>query len=126
MVSWVPVHYISEYFFFSILELSHWRQHPPEIAVASMSVLIEILCLQKSLPYLNTLIVGINTLLEQHLHFLKQQDELYVNKFTELLRMYTRKCWIQISKEIHFTNAFLKTLYCTTVISKCKWTYDYV
>lgn len=118
MVSWVPIEYISEYFLISILELSRWRPNLVDISVGSISVLIELLCLQKPLPYPNTLMGGINTLLEQHLNSIKQQDEMYINKLTEFLRTYIQKYWSQMSKETHLTNAFLKTLYGATIISK--------
>lgn len=119
MVSWVPTEYISEFFLISILELSQWRPDLADMCVGSLSVLIELLCLQKPLPYPNTLMGGVNTLLEQHLNLIKQQDEIYLNKLTEFLRTYTQKYWSQISKEAHHpANVFLKTLYSATIIRK--------
>lgn len=118
MIPWVPSECISEYFLISILELSYWRQNLADISVGSISVLIELMCLQKPLPYPNTLMGGVNSLLEQHLNTIKQQDELYINKLTEFLRTYIQKYWIQMSKETHLSNAFLKTLFAATIISK--------
>lgn len=118
MIPWVPSECISEYFLISILELSYWRQNLADISVGSISVLIELMCLQRPLPYPNTLMGGVNTLLEQHLNTIKQQDELYINKLTEFLRTYIQKYWIQMSKETHLSNAFLKTLFAATIISK--------
>ncbi|XP_023035186.1 exportin-6 isoform X1 [Drosophila willistoni] len=114
LVSWIRTELISEYFLMSILDLSQWRPGHEPISLASLSVLNEMLYLQKPLPYAGTLMSGVSSLLEQH-NGNKQQSEMYSDKFRELLRLYTTKYAAKLMQEPELLETFLNLLYgCTT------------
>lgn len=117
LVSWIRTDLISEYFLMSILDISQWRSSHQELSLAGLSVLNELLYLQKSLPYSVTLMSGINVLLDQH-NTSKQQSEMYIDKFRELLRLYATKYWLKMLQEPTVLDGFLKSLYCCTVFRK--------
>lgn len=116
-VSWIRIDMLSEYFLMSILDISQWRSAHHELSLAGLSVLNELLYLQKSLPFNVTLMSGINVLLDQH-NTSKQQSEMYIDKFRELLRLYTVKYWPNMLQESSVLEGFLKSLYCCTVFRK--------
>lgn len=98
----------------SILDLSQWRQNNEPISLAALSVLNELLYLQKVLPFAGTLMNGVSGLLEQH-NRSKQQSEMYSDKFRELLRLYTTKYAAKLFQEPEVLEPFLNQLYrCTT------------
>lgn len=102
----------------SILDLSQWRQGDKEpISLAALSVLNELLYLQKPLPYAGTLMNGVSGLLEQH-NSTKQQSEMYSDKFRELLRLYSTKYAGKLLHEPELLESFLDQLYRCTI--KCK------
>ncbi|XP_033237733.1 exportin-6-A isoform X1 [Drosophila pseudoobscura] len=114
LVSWIRTELISEYFLMSILDLSQWRPANEPISLAALSVLNELLYLQKPLPYAGTLMGGVSSLLEQH-NVNKQQSEMYSDKFRELLRLYTTKYAGKLMQEPEVLETFLNQLYgCTT------------
>ncbi|KAL7744718.1 hypothetical protein ACLKA6_017212 [Drosophila palustris] len=114
LVSWIRTDLISEYFLMSILDLSQWRQDKEPISLAALSVLNELLYLQKPLPYAGTLINGVSGLLEQH-NSTKHQSEMYSDKFRELLRLYSTKYAGKLLQEPEMLESFLDQLYrCTT------------
>ncbi|EDW66351.2 exportin-6-A [Drosophila virilis] len=114
LVSWICTELISEYFLMSILDLSQWRQNNEPISLAALSVLNELLYLQKVLPFAGTLMNGVSGLLEQH-NRSKQQSEMYSDKFRELLRLYTTKYAAKLFQEPEVLEPFLNQLYrCTT------------
>lgn len=117
MVSWIRTDLISEYFLMSILDLSQWRQDKEAISLAALSVLNELLYLQKPLPYAGTLINGVSGLLEQH-NSTKHQSEMYSDKFRELLRLYSTKYAGKLLQETEMLESFLDQLYRCTI--KCK------
>lgn len=101
----------------SILDISQWRSTHQEVSLAGLSVLNELLYLQKSLPHSVTLMTGINALLDQH-NSSKQQSEMYIDKFRELLRLYAFKYWPKMLQESIVLEGFLKSLYFCTVFRK--------
>lgn len=117
LVSWIRTELISEYFLMSILDLSQWRQHKEPISLAALSVLNELLYLQKPLPYAGTLMNGVSGLLEQH-NNTKQQSEMYSDKFRELLRLYSTKYAGKLLQEPELLESFLDQLYRCTI--KCE------
>lgn len=122
LVSWIRTELISEYFLMSILDLSQWRPNHEPISLAALSVLNELLYLQKPLPYAGTLIGGVSSLLEQH-NGNRRQSEMYGDKFRELLRLYSTKYAGKLMQEPEVLESFLNLLYtCTT---ECKNLFDY-
>ena len=117
LVSWIRTEHISEYFLLSILDLAQWRLSHEEISLAALSVLNELLYLQKSLPHTNALMSGVNSLLDSH-NAVQNQNEIYVDKFRELLRWYSVKYWPKLIQENEMLERFLKSLYCCTIASK--------
>ncbi|XP_020806625.1 exportin-6-A [Drosophila serrata] len=114
LVSWIRTELISEYFLMSILDLSQWRPAHEPISLAALSVLNELLYLQKPLPYAGTLMGGVSSLLEQHNNN-RRQSEMYSDKFRELLRLYTTKYAGKLMQEPELLETFLNLLYgCTT------------
>ncbi|KAH8420274.1 hypothetical protein KR009_008382, partial [Drosophila setifemur] len=114
LVSWIRTELISEYFLMSILDLSQWRPAHEPISLAALSVLNELLYLQKPLPYAGTLMGGVSSLLEQH-NSNRRQSEMYSDKFRELLRLYTTKYAGKLMQEPDVLETFLNLLYgCTT------------
>ncbi|EDV34703.2 uncharacterized protein Dana_GF20811 [Drosophila ananassae] len=114
LVSWIRTELISEYFLMSILDLSQWRPNHEPISLAALSVLNELLYLQKPLPYAGTLIGGVSSLLEQH-NGNRRQSEMYGDKFRELLRLYSTKYAGKLMQEPEVLETFLNLLYtCTT------------
>ncbi|EDV91895.1 exportin-6-A [Drosophila grimshawi] len=114
LVSWIRTELISEYFLMSILDLSQWRHNNEPISLAALSVLNELLYLQKPLPYAATLMNGVSGLLELH-NRSKQQSEMYSDKFRELLRLYSTKYAGKLLQEPEMLESFLEQLYrCTT------------
>lgn len=101
----------------SILDLSQWRQHKEPISLGALSVLNELLYLQKPLPYAGTLMNGVSGLLEQH-NNTKQQSEMYSDKFRELLRLYSTKYAGKLLQEPELLESFLDQLYRCTI--KCE------
>ncbi|XP_030377942.1 exportin-6-A isoform X2 [Scaptodrosophila lebanonensis] len=114
LVSWIRTDLISEYFLMSILDLSQWRPAHEPISLGALSVLNELLYLQKPLPYAGTLMTGVSGLLEQH-NTTKQQSEMYSDKFRELLRLYTTKYAGKLLLEPELLESFLKSLYDCTI-----------
>lgn len=114
LVSWTRTELISEYFLMSILDISQWRSAHQDLSLAGLSVLNELLYLQKSLPCSATLMNGVNVLLEQH-NTSKQQSEMYIDKFRELLRLYAVKYWQKMLQESSVLEVFLKALYTCTI-----------
>ncbi|XP_075158622.1 exportin ellipsoid body open isoform X2 [Haematobia irritans] len=114
LVSWTRTELISEYFLMSILDMSQWRSAHQDLSLAGLSVLNELLYLQKSLPCSVTLMNGVNVLLEQH-NTSKQQSEMYIDKFRELLRLYAVKYWQKMLQESSVLEVFLKSLYTCTI-----------
>ena len=117
LVSWIRTEHISEYFLLSILDLAQWRLSHEEISLAALSVLNELLYLQKSLPHTNALMSCVNSLLDSH-NAVQNQNEIYVDKFRELLRWYSVKYWPKLIQENEMLERFLKSLYCCTIASK--------
>ncbi|XP_037725213.1 exportin-6 [Drosophila subpulchrella] len=114
LVSWIRTELISEYFLMSILDLSQWRPAHEPISLAALSVLNELLYLQKPLPFAGTLMGGVSSLLEQHNNN-RRQSEMYCDKFRELLRLYTTKYSGKLMQEPEMLESFLNLLYgCTT------------
>ncbi|XP_017067628.1 exportin-6 isoform X2 [Drosophila eugracilis] len=114
LVSWIRTELISEYFLMSILDLSQWRPTHELISLAALSVLNELLYLQKPLPFAGTLMGGVSSLLEQHNNN-RRQSEMYSDKFRELLRLYTTKYAGKLMQEPELLETFLNLLYgCTT------------
>ncbi|XP_070075297.1 exportin-6 [Drosophila takahashii] len=114
LVSWIRTELISEYFLMSILDLSQWRPAHEPISLAALSVLNELLYLQKPLPFAGTLMGGVSSLLEQHNNN-RRQSEMYSDKFRELLRLYTTKYAGKLMQEPELLETFLNLLYgCTT------------
>ncbi|KAH8234528.1 hypothetical protein KR038_008564, partial [Drosophila bunnanda] len=114
LVSWIRTELISEYFLMSILDLSQWRPANEPISLAALSVLNELLYLQKPLPYAGILMGGVSSLLEQHNNN-RRQSEMYSDKFRELLRLYTTKYAGKLMQEPELLETFLSLLYgCTT------------
>ncbi|XP_016971893.1 exportin-6 isoform X1 [Drosophila rhopaloa] len=114
LVSWIRTELISEYFLMSILDLSQWRPAHEPISLAALSVLNELLYLQKPLPFAGTLMGGVSSLLEQH-NSNRRQSEMYSDKFRELLRLYTTKYAGKLMQEPELLETFLNLLYgCTT------------
>ncbi|XP_017048308.1 exportin-6-A [Drosophila ficusphila] len=114
LVSWIRTELISEYFLMSILDLSQWRPTHEPISLAALSVLNELLYLQKPLPFAGTLMGGVSSLLEQH-NSNRRQSEMYSDKFRELLRLYTTKYSGKLMQEPELLETFLNLLYgCTT------------
>lgn len=101
----------------SILDLAQWRASQPDISLAALSVLNELLYLQKPLPHALTIMSGVNGLLEQH-NTTKHQSEMYADKFRELLRLYTDRYWSKMVQQNDLLESFLKSLYCCTISSK--------
>ncbi|XP_018802628.1 PREDICTED: exportin-6 [Bactrocera latifrons] len=114
LVSWTRTELISEYFLMSILDLAQWRATQPDISLAALSVLNELLYLQKPLPHALTIMSGVNGLLEQH-NTTKHQSEMYADKFRELLRLYTDRYWSKMVQQNELLESFLKSLYCCTI-----------
>ncbi|XP_017472110.1 PREDICTED: exportin-6 [Rhagoletis zephyria] len=98
----------------SILDLAQWRASQPDISLAALSVLNELMYLQKPLPHALTMMTGINGLLEQH-NTAKHQSEMYTDKFRELLRLYTDRYWSKMLQQNDLLESFLKSLYCCTI-----------
>ncbi|XP_039498961.1 exportin-6-A isoform X1 [Drosophila santomea] len=114
LVSWIRTELISEYFLMSILDLSQWRPAHEPISLAALSVLNELLYLQKPLPFAGPLMGGVTSLLEQHNNN-RRQSEMYSDKFRELLRLYTTKYAGKLMQEPDLLETFLNLLYsCTT------------
>ncbi|KAH8266754.1 hypothetical protein KR026_005354, partial [Drosophila bipectinata] len=114
LVSWIRTELISEYFLMSILDLSQWRPNHEPISLAALSVLNELLYLQKPLPYAGTLMGGVSSLLEQH-NSNRRQSDMYGDKFRELLRLYSTKYAGKLMQEPDVLETFLNLLYsCTT------------
>lgn len=114
LVSWIRTELISEYFLMSILDLSQWRPAHEPISLAALSVLNELLYLQKPLPFPGPLMGGVTSLLEQHNNN-RRQSEMYSDKFRELLRLYTTKYAAKLMQEPDLLETFLNLLYsCTT------------
>ncbi|TDG41825.1 hypothetical protein AWZ03_011754 [Drosophila navojoa] len=114
LVSWIRTDLISEYFLMSIIDLSQWRQANENISLGALSVLNELLYLQKPLPFAFTLMNGVSGLLEQH-NSVKHQSEMYSDKFRELLRLYSTKYAGKMMQEPEMLDSFLDQLYrCTT------------
>ncbi|ALC48627.1 Exp6 [Drosophila busckii] len=114
LVSWIRTDLISEYFLMSILDLSQWRQDRELISLAALSVLNELLYLQKPLPYTGTLMSGVSGLLELH-NRTKQQSEMYTDKLRELLRLYSGKYAGKLYQQPELFEPFIDLLYaCTT------------
>lgn len=101
----------------SILDISQWRSSHQDLSLAGLTVLNELLYLQKSLPHNFNLMSSINVLLDQH-NTSKQQSEMYIDKFRELLRLYAAKYWPKMLQESSVLDAFLKSLYGCTVLRK--------
>lgn len=118
LVSWMNNDLLSEYFFMSILDLSQWRSTRQDISLNGLSVLNELLYLQKPLPFSNILMSGVNGLLDQYHSSNKQHDEMYTDKFRELLRLYAIKYWPRMLDDLEVLEAFLNSLYCWTIHSK--------
>uniref|UniRef100_W8BEJ9 Exportin-6-B n=1 Tax=Ceratitis capitata TaxID=7213 RepID=W8BEJ9_CERCA len=114
LVSWTRTELISEYFLMSILDLAQWRATQPDIPLAALSVLNELMYLQKPLPHALTVMTGVNGLLEQH-NSTKHQSEIYTDKFRELLRLYTDRYWSKMVQQNELLESFLKSLYCFTI-----------
>ncbi|KAL9880958.1 exportin-6-like isoform X1 [Glossina fuscipes] len=115
LVSWMNTDLLSEYFFMSILDLSQWRSNRQDISLNGLSVLNELLYLQKPLPFSNILMSGVNGLLDQYHSSNKQHDEMYTDKFRELLRLYAIKYWPRMLDDLEVLEAFLNSLYCWTI-----------
>ncbi|KAL9929157.1 exportin-6-like [Glossina fuscipes fuscipes] len=115
LVSWMNTDLLSEYFFMSILDLSQWRSNRQDISLNGLSVLNELLYLQKPLPFSNILMSGVNGLLDQYHSSNKQHDEMYTDKFRELLRLYAIKYWPRMLGDLEVLEAFLNSLYSWTI-----------
>ncbi|EDV45361.1 exportin-6-A [Drosophila erecta] len=117
LVSWIRTELISEYFLMSILDLSQWRPAHEPISLVALSVLNELLYLQKPLPFEGPLMGGVTSLLEQHNNN-RRQSEMYSDKFRELLRLYTKKYAGKLMQEPDLLETFLNLLYsCTTELN---------
>lgn len=117
LTSWISTDLITQSLLWNIFDLAQWRTTHQSISLATLSVINELLYLQKPLPHAQILMAGVKTLLEQHISD-KCQGEMYVDKFRELLRSYTIKYWPKILQDSVTLEAFLKALYLTTVFSK--------
>lgn len=117
LFSWIPLdELISEYFLVSIFDLARWREHQCEVSVAALAAINEIFYLQRAIPQPKTVMNSVKGLLEQS--NLEKSDERYQDKFTELLRLYTTKCWSKLIDDEHAFAPIILALYRYTFAGK--------
>lgn len=90
LFSWIPLdNVLNENLLLSIFELSRWREHNQEISIAGMSAVTELFYVQRHVPCGTLITAAINDLLDQT--NIGHANEMYEEKFTELLRVFTPK-----------------------------------
>ncbi|XP_053698424.1 exportin-6-A [Sabethes cyaneus] len=99
--SWAPLDNItSPDFFQSLFVLARWNDSYSDVSVSALTTISELFYRQKALPLPTVIATGIIDLLQQSA--LKLSNELYQDKLTELLRLFTAQQWAKWSKDPHF------------------------
>lgn len=90
LFSWIPLeNVLNENFLLSVFELSRWREQNQDVSIAGMSAVTELFYVQKNVPCGKFIIAAIKGLLDQS--NIGHANEMYEEKFTELLRVFTAK-----------------------------------
>lgn len=99
--SWAPLDNITAAGFFqSLFILARWNETYNDISISALTTISELFYRQKPLPLPTVIATGVIELLQQPT--LKLSNELYQDKLTELLRLFTAQQWPKWSKDPHF------------------------
>ncbi|XP_058829233.1 exportin-6-A isoform X2 [Topomyia yanbarensis] len=99
--SWAPLDNItSPDFFQSLFVLARWNDSYNDVSISALTTISELFYRQKPLPLPTVIASGVIDLLQQP--NLKLSNELYQDKLTELLRLFTGQQWAKWSKDPHF------------------------
>ncbi|XP_055383125.1 exportin-6-A [Condylostylus longicornis] len=114
--SWIPLdNLISDYFLLNIFNLSKWRdQQSEKISRSAISVINELFYLQRAIPSPQVIMMGIKDLLDNS--NLYKSSEVYQDRFTELLRLYTDKCCVTLVADEQTFPSLLLSLYNYTFV----------
>ncbi|XP_055551772.1 exportin-6-A isoform X2 [Wyeomyia smithii] len=100
--SWAPLDNItSPNFFRSLFMLARWNESYSDVSVSAITTISELFYRQKALPLPTVIATGVIDLLQQPTLF-KLSNELYQDKLTELLRLFTTQQWAKWSKDPNF------------------------
>ncbi|XP_058443342.1 exportin-6-A isoform X2 [Malaya genurostris] len=103
--SWAPLDNItSPKFFQSLFMLALWNNSYKDISISALTTISELFYRQKPLPQPTVIATGVLDLLQPSNMsiLLKLSNELYQDKLTELLRLFTTQQWAKWSKDPHF------------------------
>ncbi|XP_055624317.1 exportin-6 isoform X2 [Toxorhynchites rutilus septentrionalis] len=99
--SWAPLDNITgPEFFQSLFVLARWNESYNDVSISALTTISELFYRQKPLPLPTVIATGVIDLLQQPT--LKLSNELYQDKLTELLRLFTVQQWHKWSKDPHF------------------------
>ncbi|XP_065074912.1 exportin-6-A-like isoform X2 [Ochlerotatus camptorhynchus] len=109
--SWAPLDNITEpQFFQSLFMLARWNEAYNDVSISALTTISELFYRQKPLPLPTVIATGVIDLLQQST--LKLSNELYQDKLTELLRLFTAQQWSKWSKDPHFpAMSYLNSLF---------------
>ncbi|XP_021696427.1 exportin-6-A isoform X2 [Aedes aegypti] len=109
--SWAPLDNITEpHFFQSLFMLARWNEAFNDVSISALTTISELFYRQKPLPLPTVIATGVIDLLQQPT--LKLSNELYQDKLTELLRLFTSQQWSKWSKDPHFpAMSYLNSLF---------------
>lgn len=109
--SWAPLDNITEpQFFQSLFMLARWNEAFNDVSISALTTISELFYRQKPLPLPTVIATGVIDLLQQST--LKLSNELYQDKLTELLRLFTAQQWSKWSKDPHFpAMSYLNSLF---------------
>ncbi|KAL1399746.1 hypothetical protein pipiens_007958 [Culex pipiens pipiens] len=99
--SWAPLDNVTApEFFQSLFLLARWNEVYNDVSISALTTISELFYRQKPLPLPTVIATGVIELLQQPT--LKLSNELYQDKLTELLRLFTTQQWVRWSKDPHF------------------------
>lgn len=109
--SWAPLDNITEpHFFQSLFMLARWNEAFNDVSISALTTISELFYRQKPVPLPTVIATGVIDLLQQPT--LKLSNELYQDKLTELLRLFTSQQWAKWSKDPHFpAMSYLNSLF---------------
>lgn len=99
--SWAPLDNVTAVEFFqSLFALARWNEVYCDVSISALTTISELFYRQKPLPVPTVIATGVIELLQQA--GLKVSNELYQDKLTELLRLFTTQQWAKWSRDPHF------------------------
>ncbi|XP_055587091.1 exportin-6-A isoform X2 [Uranotaenia lowii] len=110
--SWAPLDNITApEFFRSLFVLARWNDSFNDVSISALTTITELFYRQKPLPLPTVIASGVIDLLPT-MEMLKLSNELYQDKLTELLRLFTAQQWPKWSKDPHFpATIYLNSLF---------------